>query len=428
VEMEIDRRELDKEMDFDAQGRWYTARLNISELTRGTTRAPARVIINDETLREGEETPGVYVSDADKVKVARALEEAGVREIVVGFTGTVGEHFDLVHILREEGITARLTSRAFAFGQGDSWKREVDRVKQSGVDLIAFGGFLSECRIAATPWLTKAGYAQHVRNFVGYAKEIGMDTAFGFGDPARNQMPFLVDAMAACKDAGLDRYYVFDAPGCATPESMEYLVRLARDLTGAEIAVHCHDDYGLATANTIRAVMAGAEVVDVVMNGLGDRSGNAPFEEVVMALTVLYQVETGIDTAKIGPLSELVARTYGVPVPPGKAVVGEYQYTHASDSHIAHRLKTDAWYTFENIRADALGREEVILFGPAALGRTRDRGAIPVKIETMGLDCTDEELDRIISRVARIVEQRRAASEPEVEAIIREEIRSASAA
>ncbi len=285
----------------------------------GTTTPPARVIVNDETLREGEETPGVYVTDADKVRVARALQETGVPEIVVGFTGTAQEHFDLVHILREEGITARLTSRAFAFGQGDSWKREVDRVKESGVDLIAFGGFLSECRIAATPWLTKAGYAQYVRDFIGYAKEIGMTTAFGFGDPARNQMPFLVDAMAACKDVGLDRYYVFDAPGRATLESIEYLVRLARDLAGAEIAVHCHDDLGLAIDNTIRGVMAGAEVV-----------------------MALYQVDTGIDTSKIGPLSKLVVDTFGVPVPPGKAVLGEYMYTHASDSHIAHRLKTSA--------------------------------------------------------------------------------------
>jgi len=168
--------------------------------------------------------------------------------------------------------------------------------------------------------------------------------------------------------------------------------------------------------------MAGAEVVDVVLNGLGDRCGNAAFEEVVMALTVLYQVDTGIDTSKIGPLSALVADTFGVPVPPGKAVLGEYMYTHASDSHIAHRLKTGAWYTFENIRADALGSEEVILFGPAALGRTRDRGAIPVKIETMGLTCTDEELDRIFDRVVKIVEERRAATEPEVEVIIREEL------
>jgi isopropylmalate/homocitrate/citramalate synthase len=420
--MDIDRRELDKEMLFDSQDRWYTARLNLAEVTRGTTKPPVRVIINDETLREGEETPGVYVSVADKVKVARALQAAGVPEIVVGFTGTVEEHFDIVHILREEGITAHLTSRAFAFGQGDSWKREVDRVKESGVDRIAFGGFLSECRIAATPWLTKAGYADHVRNFIGYAKGIGMTTAFGFGDPARNQMPFLVDCLAACRDAGLDRYYVFDAPGCATPETMEYLVRLALDLTGAEIAVHCHDDYGLATANTIRAVMAGAEVVDVVMNGLGDRCGNAALEEVVMALTVLYRVDTGIDPAALGPLSQLVADTYGVPVPPGKAIVGEYQYTHASDSHIAHRLKTGAWYTFENIRAEALGREEAILFGPAALGRTRDRGAIPVKIETMGVTCSDAELERIIDRVVAIVEERRAATEAEVEAIVRQEV------
>ena len=426
--MKIDSRELKKEMDFDAEDRWYTARLNICEATRGTTKAPQRLIINDETLREGEETPGVYVSDADKVKVAHALQAAGVPEIVVGFTGTVQEHFDLVHVLREEGITARLTSRAFAFGQGESWKGEIDRVKESGVDMIAFGGFLSECRIAATPWLTKAGYAQHVRNFIGYAKDTGLDVAFGFGDPARNQLPFLVDALAACKDAALDRYYVFDAPGCATPETMEFLVRLARDLTGAQIAMHCHDDFGLATANTIRGVMAGAEVVDVVMNGLGDRCGNAALEEVVMALTVLYQVDTGIDTAALGPLSNLVAQTFGVPVPPGKAVLGEYMYTHASDSHIAHRLKTGAWYTFENIRSDALGREEVILFGPAAMGRTRDRGAIPVKIETMGLDASDEELDRIFARVTKIVEERRAASEAEVEAIIREEVRSPSAA
>lgn len=422
----IDADEIDKEMIFDPQGRWYTAILNAMQVTRGGTTPPNRVIINDETLREGEETPGVYVTVDDKVRIARALQEAGVPEMVVGFTGTVQEHFDLVKVLRSEGVTAHLTSRAFAFGQGDTWKKEVDRVKESGVDRIAFGGFLSQCRLAATPWLSAASYPDHVRAFIGYAKEIGMTTAFGFGDPARNQLPHLAAAMAACKDAGLDRYYVFDAPGCATPETMEFLVRLARDLTGAEIAMHCHDDFGLATANTIRGVMAGADVVDVVVNGLGDRCGNAALEEVVMALTVLYQVDTGIDTDRLGPISDMVAQAFGVPVAPGKVLMGAYQYTHASDSHIAHRLKTGAWYTFENIRADALGREEIMLFGPACLGRTRDRGAIPVKIETMGLTVSDAQLDRIIDRVAVIVEERRAATEAEVEAIVHEEIARAA--
>lgn len=422
---EIDERELDREMLFDPQGRWYVARMNQATLARGEAAGiPPRVIINDETLREGEETPGAYATSADKVRIARALEAAGVPEIVVGFTGTVNDHFELVHILREEGIRAHLTARAFALGRGDSWKREVDRVKESEVDRIAFSGFLSECRIAATPWLTKVGYPDHIRDIIGYAKSLGMTTAFGLGDAARTQIPVLVNCLAACRDAGVERYYVFDGPGCATPETMAFLVRLARDVTGAEVAVHCHNDYGLATANTIRAVLAGAEVVDLVVNGLGDRAGNAAFEEVVMALTVLYGVETGIDPAALGLLSAVVTEAYNIPVPPGKALVGENLYTHASDSHIAHRLKTGAWYTFENIRPEALGRGEILQFGPAALGRARDRGAIPVKVEVMGLTCSDATLERIIDRVAEVVVQKRSASEAEVEAIIREEIKA----
>lgn len=418
----IDPREQAREMIFDPQGRWYTANLNrTASVLRGTD-PPKRIIINDETLREGEETPGAFATTEGKVKIARALEAAGIKEMVVGFTGTVQEHFDLVHILREEGITAHLTSRAFAFGKGDAWKREVDRVRESGVDRIAFGGFITECRLAATPWLTKKGYPDHIRNFIGYAKSTGMTTAFGLGDPARSQLPLLTDCFAACKDAGLERYYLFDAPGCASPETIEFLVRMARDLTGSQIAIHCHNDYGLGAANTLRAVMAGAEVLDVVVNCLGDRAGNAALEEVVMALEVLYGIDTGIDTSKLGPLSATVAEAYGIPIPPGKPLVGANHFTHASDSHIAHRLKTGAWYTFENFQAEALGQKEIILFGPAALGRTRDRGGIPVKMDAMGLTYSDAQLERIIDRTAAIVAGGRSATEEEVEAIIHDEL------
>jgi isopropylmalate/homocitrate/citramalate synthase len=183
------------------------------------------------------------------------------------------------------------------------------------------------------------------------------------------------------------------------------------------VAVHCHDDYGLATASTLEAVKVGAEVVDCVVNGLGDRAGNAPLEEVVTALTVLYGVDTGVKIEGLYPLSKLVEEVYGVPIAPNKALVGVNQYNHATDSHIVDIIKGE-WFTWENIRAEALGQKRVLEFGSTALSRQLS-GAIGSKMEAMGYSFDQGDLDRVIENLKGVIEKKRFASEDELEAVIK---------
>ena len=412
---QIDRNELEKEMFFDPMNRWYVGRLNLLNLVKphGMT---DRVMIKDETLREGEETPGVHLTLEKKLRIARALEEIGIKEIEVGYAGSTREHFDFARALKSEGIKLQLCSHARAYSKEEEWKREVEEVAKSGVDMINFVGYVSECRMGGKSWLNKREFPKRIHDVITFSKNYGLKVGFGLADPARSQLQYVIDCCIASGEAGVDRYYVYDGPGCATPEAIRFLTLLSRDTTHSQVAVHCHDDYGLATANTLEAVKAGAEVVDCVVNGLGDRAGNAALEEVVAALTVLYQVDTGIKIEGLYLLSKLVEEVYGIPIAPNKALVGANQYTHATDSHIQDMIRGE-WYAWENIRAEALGRKRILQFGSSALSR-QPSGAIGSKMEAMGYNFDQKDLDEIVEKIKVMLDKEGFVSEDQLEEVI----------
>lgn len=411
----FNRKELEKEMLFDAKNRWYVGRVNLLDLVK-PPRMPQRVTIKDETLREGEETPGVYLTLEKKLRIARALEEIGVKEMEVGYAGSIREHFEFARALKTEGIKLRLCSHARAYSKEDEWKKEVDEVAKSGVEMISFVGYVSECRIDGKSWLNKREFPKRIYDVITYSKQYGLRVGFGLADPARSQLQYIVECCVAAGEAGVDRYYVYDGPGCATPEAIRFLTLLARDTTKSQVAVHCHDDYGLATANTLEAVKAGGEVVDCVVNGLGDRAGNAALEEVVAALTVLYQIDTGIKIEGLYRLSKLVEELYQVPIAPNKALVGINQYNHATDSHIQDIIRGE-WFTWENIRAEALGQKRILEFGATALSR-QPSGAIGSKMEVMGYRFDQNDLDQVTEKIKGMIEKKGFVSEDQLEEVI----------
>jgi len=413
---QFNRKELEKEMFFDPKNRWYVGRLNLLSLVKPPG-MPAKVTIKDETLREGEETPGVHLTLEKKLRIAQVLEEIGIKEIEVGYVGSTKEHFDFARALKSEGIKLRLCSHARAYSKEEEWKREVEEVAKSGVDMISFVGYVSECRMGGKSWLNKREFPKRIHDVITFSKNHGLQVGFGLADPARSQLQYVMDCCIASGEAGVDRYYVYDGPGCATPETIRFLTLLSRDTTHSQVAVHCHDDYGLATANTLEAVKAGAEVVDCVVNGLGDRAGNAALEEVVAALTVLYQVDTGIKIEGLYPLSKLVEEVYGVPISPNKALVGANQYAHATDSHIQDMIKGE-WYAWENIRAEALGRKRILQFGSSALSR-QPSGAIGSKMEAMGYSFDQKALERVIEKLKEMIEKEGFVSEDQLEEVIK---------
>jgi isopropylmalate/homocitrate/citramalate synthase len=413
---EIDMSTLEREMVIDRYGRWVNCKINTLDIVTRGLRLPKRVIVKDDTLRSGENTPDIYVTTENKVRIAKKLEEIGIPEIEVGYVGGIKEHFELARRLRKEGITMKLGSHTRLWNP--DFKSEIDRAIEGGADVINIIG-------AASHYMYNSGLApripidkipERIYECINYAKDRGMFTAFGIVDQPTLDMIHRCYAVAA--EAGVDRAYLYDAKGWLTPEAISFLTTYIKDVVGSkvQIAIHCHDDYGLATANTLEAVKAGAEVVDVVVNGLGHRVGNASLEQVVAALTVLYNVETGIELNKLVEISKLVEEIYGVKVPPDLPLVGEWAY-HYAGLHLIPIL-TGQWFVFENIKAETMGLNRILHFGPTAMHRGRT-GPIALKIEKMGLSCTDEQLDMVIDKIEEILKRKRYATESEVEEVIR---------
>jgi len=374
---------INKEAYFDKNARWYRALFNFIPIEWSNQKLPSKITIKDETLREGEETPGVTLTLRQKLKVAEKIQNIGIREIEVGYSGAISEHYKFTRELKKRDFKLKLSSHTRAYTKGDHWKEEINKVIDSGADIVNLLIKASDSQLAATPWLKKEDVPERIYQCVSYAKKYKKYVAFGLADPARTSFSYVVDSYLAAVKAGVDRLYIYDGPGCANPEAIDYLVKLVRAISHnkKEIAVHCHNDFGLAVANSIAGVKAGASVVDAVINGMGDRAGNASLEEVVCALTVLYDIGTDVDIKKINSLCEYVAKIYNFPIAFNKPIVGKNIFRHETDSHVACLIR-GKWDSFEVINAEALGRKRSLEFGPSTL-QEKD-GALTAKLEIMG--------------------------------------------
>jgi len=416
TDSEIEKEELEWEKD----GRWWTGRINrLSGVTACLT-PPRSVTIMDSTLREGEEVPGTVLSIEQKVDLARRLAAAGFTELEVGYAGVIDEHQDVARALRDANLPVRLASHTRIYGQRDEWRVEIDRNLEVGVDLLTMVGFVSEVGTTTTPWLKKKDVPARIADCVSYAKDKGALVSFGLADLARTRLEDIVACYQAAARAGADRLYVYDGLGATTPEAIAYLTHLIRDIGGEdrEVGVHVHDTCGLATASSLRAVMAGASVVDAVPVGFGDGAGIAASEEVAVALEVLYGVKTGVDLSQLKSLCEAVARAIGVPVPETKALVGANQYRHSIDSHVAACLR-GAWHSWELIRPEVLGQKRELQFGYAKLRRGKS-GALYAKAQQLGFDPDERQMDEILERVRAVTLQKPYATEEEVAETVRE--------
>ena len=417
---EIDPKHERDEVQWDSEGRWWSAAVNrFSGVTSGLT-PPPFVTIVDCTLREGEEVPGVVLSDEQKIALAHTIVAAGFKEMEVGYAGVIDEHHALLKALKREGLPVTLSSHTRIYGQPEEWKTEIDRNLDAGADLLTMVGSASEVNTATTPWLPKEDVPERVGECVAYAKAQGAVVSFGLSDLVRTKLDYILSCYRAAANAGADRLYIYDGQGAATPEAAAYLTHLIRDIAGPEvqIGVHVHDTCGLALASATRAIMAGASVVDAVPVGLGDGAGITASEELVAALEVLYGVSTGIDLSRLVPLCEEVAKALSASVPATKAVVGENQYRHSIDAHVAAILR-GAWHSWEVIRPDVLGRTRELQFGFSKLRRGKS-GALYAKAQQLGYEPDDSQMDEILERVREITLRKPYANEDEVAAIIRE--------
>jgi isopropylmalate/homocitrate/citramalate synthase len=305
--------------------------LFLDELVQART-PPQRVWLNDVTLREGEQCENVSFSLDAKVELALALEAAGVPQIQVGYPGRFERDAQAAAKVSAALSSARVEVVALAFVE--EWVREVDASLASGAPVVNIVQRASD-RLHRVLGITRDEARARARSAIQRAVAGGVAVSFTPSDSTRADPRFLIELWETAAEAGASRLYVADSMGAAAPELVALLVRRAGEVTGLPVGVHCHNDFGLGVGNTVAGVMAGASYVDVAVNGLGDRAGNAPLEEVAAALELLYGVPTGVDLGQLTALSERFAVASARNLPPNKPVTGSAVFAHVLPTHVA---------------------------------------------------------------------------------------------
>jgi len=340
----------------------------------------------DTTLRDGEQTPGASLKPENKLRIARRLDELGVHIIEAGSAVASEGEMKAIRLIAKEGLRAEICSFARIL-RGD-----IDAVIGSGAQSVHLVVPTSPTHIKYKLKKTEDQVLEMVVDMVQYAKDHGLTVELSAEDATRSDLSFLKKVFAAGVEAGADRLCACDTVGVLTPErSYAFYSELSSAFT-KPVSVHCHNDFGMAVANSVAGLHGGAREVHVTINGLGERAGNAALEEVVMALISLHKVKLPIKTQLLYSTSRLVSRLMGVPVQPNKAIVGDNAFTHEAGIHTHGVLALPS--TYEPIPPELVGVRRRF-----ATGKLSGSHGIRALLEGLELKPTDDQLREIFTRV-----------------------------
>jgi (R)-citramalate synthase len=357
----------------------------------------------DTTLRDGEQTPGVSLDTDEKLAIAQALDALGVQVIEAGSAITSEGERKSIKAVADQGLQAEICSFVRVS------EKDVNLALECNVDSIHLVVPVSDLHIECKLKSDRKTVIQKAVQVTQYAKDHGLVVELSGEDASRADLDFLASLYAAGIEAGADRLCFCDTVGVLTPEaSLSIFGRLSN--LGAPISIHCHNDFGMATANTISALRGGASQAHVTVNGIGERAGNTSLEEVVMTLESLYEVKTGIKCEDLYQLSRLVSRLTGIIVAPNKALVGENAFTHEAGIHV-HGLLANA-STYEPLRPEQVGRKRRIVLGKHA-GRT----SVELALKEFGMAVSEGQLAAIVQRVKELGDKGKRVSDADLQTI-----------
>ncbi|MBI9049277.1 MAG: 2-isopropylmalate synthase [Anaerolineaceae bacterium] len=386
------------------------------------------VRIFDTTLRDGEQSPGATMTSAEKLEVARTLKRLGVDVIEAGFPAASPD--DLAAVQRiaaivgnpeaDENVPAICgLARANEKDILAAWEGVKDALKPRIHTFLATSDIHMEYKLK----MSREQVLAKTKEAVTFACQLCPDVEFSPEDAGRSEPEFLYQVLEVAIAAGAKTLNIPDTVGYTMPEEFGALIAgIMANVKGIEnvvVSVHCHNDLGVATANTLAGIRAGARQAEVTLNGIGERAGNTSLEEVVMALKTrkaIYGLETGIETTQIMRASKLVSNYTGILVQPNKAIVGANAFSHEAGIHQDGMLKNEL--TYEIMRPEMVGAAKTQL----VLGKHSGRHALKNRLEELGYSLNDEDLRQMFDRFKRLADKKKQVTDADLEALISDEL------
>jgi len=367
-----------RETHFE-DGKWWVSPYNFVPEVRNSLELPPKVEIHDATLRDGEQTPGVVFSVDDKIAIAQMLNDVGVDRIEAGMPAVSPQDAEAIKQISKMG----LKSRIFTFAR--AMKQDIDMALECGAQ-----GVIIEVPIGYPKLVTQFGWTwkevlARSAPVINYARENGLYAVFFPYDTTRARPD---DLENLCKgimaESPPDSIGIVDTMGCATPEAIKYMVRWVKGMTGLPIEIHTHNDFGMGVATELAAVTAGAEVVHSCGNGLGERTGNAALEELMLGLDLLYGYETGYRFDLMPKLGQLLSERANIPIARNKPILGAGNFTRESGIGIQYVMH-DPLVMFGTHPA-LTGRA-----GEVVLGKKSGKASVVYKLDQMGMGAADDD-------------------------------------
>jgi len=356
----------------------------LTEFTRkaGTKIDPKNIKIDDTTLRDGEQTAGVVFANDEKIHIAKMLDKIGVHQIEAGIPTMGGDEKEAIKDIVSLGL------RCSILGWNRAVKSDVDASLECGVDAVAISISSSDIHIEHKLMKSREWVLESMSSTVNYAKKYNLYVSVNAEDASRSDMEFLLQFARTAKEAGADRLRYCDTLGILDPFETFMRVKTIIDIVRIDIEMHTHNDFGMAIANAIAGIKAGATYVNTTINGLGERAGNASFEELAMALKYVEEIDMGFNTKLFRELSEYVATASARFIPTWKPIVGANLFVYESENR-AHAITVDP-STYELFKPEDVGLERKII-----VGKYSGVSALKLKLDSLGYKVKNEEAKEI---------------------------------